>query len=190
MEDNPNQGGTRAHTPDLDWSQVRETMLMLHLAAGQIESAMKDSNTSVDVLTESFTTMAGYLHTITNALESLPDEGEIGSTKNNLLGLAEHVTGMAQQSIIAFQFYDKLTQRLGHVCHGLAILSDLVGDKSRIFNPAEWVSLQQEIRSKYSTMEERAMFEAVMNGVPVQEALDQFIAEMRKKQKGNDVELF
>jgi hypothetical protein len=182
------KGGTRAHTPDLDWSQVRETMLMLELAAGQIEAALKDSNTSVDVLMDSFTTMAGYLHTITNVLDSLPDEGEVGNTKHNLLGVAEHVTGMAQQSIIAFQFYDKLTQRLSHVCHSLASLTDLVGNHGRIYNPSEWVALQEQIRSKYSTTEERAMFEAVMSGVPVHEALSRFMSEM--KVKGNDVELF
>jgi hypothetical protein len=50
------------------------------------------------------------------------------------------------------------------------------------------VALQEQIRSKYSTTEERAMFEAVMSGVPVHEALSRFMSEM--KVKGNDVELF
>lgn len=188
MTDKVTKGGTRAHTPDLDWSQVRETMLMLELAAGQIESAMTDSNTSVEVLAESFTTMAGYLHTINNTLDSLPDEGEVGATKAHLQGMAEQVGGMAQQSIIAFQFYDRLSQRLAHVCHSLSSLTDLVGDQRRIFNPGEWVELQEKIRSKYSTPEEKAMFEAVMRGVSVQEALQAFMNEM--KDKGSDVELF
>ncbi|HOI51407.1 MAG TPA: hypothetical protein PLN02_03455, partial [Azonexus sp.] len=56
--------GTSAHNPDLNWSQVRETVLMLELAAVQIEHAMKDSNASVDVLTRSFTAMAGCMQEI------------------------------------------------------------------------------------------------------------------------------
>jgi hypothetical protein len=180
--------GSRARIPDLNWSQLHETMLMLELATGQIESAMTDSNSSVEVLTQSFTTMAGYLRSILNTLESLPDEGEMAGAKANLIGVADHVNGMAQQAIIAFQFYDKLTQRLQHVCHSLSELSNLVADQSRIFNPGEWVDLQERIRSKYSTAEEREMFQAVMEGLPVRDALNRFVAEM--KNKGDDIEFF
>ncbi len=188
MTDEIQRAGTRAHMPDLDWSQVRETMLMLELATGQIESAMKDSNSSVDVLTDSFTTMAGYLHMISSTLNTLPNEGEVGDTKKNVLEAANHVTGMVHQSIIAFQFYDKLTQRLGHVCHSLAALNELVGDQRRIFSPQEWVALQEKIRSKYTTVDECAMFDAVMSGVPVREALEQYMSGM--KDKGSDIDLF
>ena len=44
-----------AARPDLDWSQVRETILMLDLAVAQMEMAMRDSADSVDVLTHAFT---------------------------------------------------------------------------------------------------------------------------------------
>jgi hypothetical protein len=188
MTEPTKRSGTRAHMPDLDWSQVRETMLMLELATGQIESAMKDSNSSVDVLTDSFTTMAGYLHMISSTLEALPDTGEVGDTKKNALEAATNVTGMVHQSIVAFQFYDKLTQRLSHVSHSLAALNELVGDQRRIFNPQEWVALQEKIRSKYTTADEREMFDAVMGGMPVREALDRYMAEM--KDKSSDIDLF
>lgn len=180
--------GTHAHAPDVDWCQVRETTLMLELATGQIEAAMKDSNASVDVLTDSFTTMAGYLSMISGMLESLPDKGEIGDTKKNVLEAASHVTGMVHQSIVAFQFYDKLTQRLAHVSHSLAALNDLVGDQRRVVNPPEWVALQEKIKSKYTSVDECAMFDAVMGGMTVHEALAQYVHEI--KDKGGDVDLF
>lgn len=180
--------GTLAHQPDLNWSQVRETVLMLELAAVQIESAMKDSNASVEVLTNSFTTMAGYMQSIAATVQTLPDQGEVGVAKQTLSGVSEHVSGMVHQAIIAFQFYDKLVQRLAHVGISLGDLSDLVGDTGRLFRPGEWVALQCKIRAKYSTREEIAMFEAVMNGTPVQDAVDHFMAEM--KEKSDDIELF
>lgn len=188
MMDENIKGGTRAHSPDLDWSQLRETILMLELAAGQIEHAMKDSNASVEVLTDSFTTMAGYLRSMYEVMNSLPDGGEAGGKKAEMQRMAENVTGMVQQSIIAFQFYDKLSQRLTHVCHSLAALNELVGDKHRIYSPYEWVGLQQKIRSKYTTAEEHALFEAVMHGESVDEALDRYMRDMNKK--GDDIELF
>lgn len=186
-ENSPRQG-TSAHMPDLNWSQVRETVLMLELAAVQIETAMKDSNSSVEVLTDSFTTMAGYMQTISDSLQGLPDQGEVGATKEKLLGVSQNVSGMVHQAIIAFQFYDKLVQRLAHVGLSLGELSDLVGDSRRLFNPGEWVELQRHIKAKYSTREEVAMFDAVMKGMPVHEAVEQFIAEMQEK--SDDIELF
>jgi hypothetical protein len=180
--------GTLAHAPDLNWSQVRETVLMLELAAVQIEAAMRDSNASVEVLTDSFTTMAGSMRMISEIVQTLPNEGEVGTAKQNLHGVADRVSGMVHQAIIAFQFYDKLVQRLAHVGISLGGLSNLVSEPGRLYNPGEWVSLQGQIKSKYTTREEIAMFEAVMQGVPVHEAVERFMAEM--KEKSDDIELF
>lgn len=189
MSDNPTQPrGTTAHTPDLNWSQVRETVLMIELAAVQIETAMKDSNSSVDVLTDSFTTMAGYMRMISETVQTLPDNEETAQVKQSLMGASEHVSGMVHQAIIAFQFYDKLVQRLSHVGHSLHALSNLVGDQGRLYNPQEWVGLQEKIRSKYSMREEIAMFEAVMGGMSIQEAVNRCMAETN--QKSDDIELF
>lgn len=180
--------GTSAHMPDPNWSHLRETVLMLELAAVQIESAMKDSNASVDVLANSFTSMASYMRLISDTVQTLPDQGEPGLAKQNLSGISEHVSGMVHQAIIAFQFYDKLVQRLAHVGTSLGDLRNLVADGRRLYSPSEWVTLQDKIRIKYTTREEIAMFEAVMLGMPVQEAVDKFMAEM--KEKNDDIELF
>jgi uncharacterized protein with HEPN domain len=184
----PSPRGSTAHQPDLNWSQLRETVLMLELAAVQIETAMKDSNASVDVLTDSFTTMAGYMQMISDTVQTLPDTGEVGAAKQNLTGVSEHVSSMVHQAIIAFQFYDKLVQRLAHVGLSLGDLTELVSDTGRLFNPSEWVGLQNKIKAKYTTVDEVAMFDAVIQGVPVQEAVDKFMAEM--KNKSDDIELF
>lgn len=178
--------GSTAHAPDLNWSQVRETVLMLELATGQIEAAMKDSNASVDVLTNSFTSMAGYMKMITDAVAALPEESV---QREGLVGASEQVSGMVHQAIIAFQFYDKLVQRLAHVSHSMGALSELVADQRRIFSPYEWVALQEKIRSRYSTVDEVAMFEAVLGGTPVSEAIEQYVDRMKDK-GGDDIELF
>lgn len=190
MTEKPSQArGTAAHTPDLHWSQVRETVLMLELAAVQIETAMKDSNTSVEVLTDSFTSMAGYMGMLSDTLQSLPETEGVSEVKQNLIGVSDHVANMVHQAIVAFQFYDRLIQRLSHVGHSLGALSDLVADQRRIYNPHEWVGLQEKIRSQYSMREEVAMFEAVMQGMSVQEAVNRYMAEMNRK-GGGDIELF
>lgn len=179
--------GTTAHSPDLGWSQVRETVLMLELAAAQIDAAMRDSNASVDVLTGSFTNMAETLRLITGTLAEA--DASADETRARLLSAAGQVSGMVNEAVVAFQFYDKLAQRLAHVTHSLGELSELVGDQRRIFNPQAWVELQGRIRGKYTTPDEREMFEAVMTGTPVAEAIARYVETLRQ-QKVDDIELF
>lgn len=181
--------GTSAHAPDLNWSQVRETVLMLELAAAQIEAAMRDSGSSVEVLTDSFASMAETLRTISDSAAALPENDACAEVRQTLLGAAEQVSGRVHQAIIAFQFYDKLVQRLGHVTHSLDELSNLVGDQRRIFNPQQWADLQASIRAKYTTPDEREMFEAVMRGVPVSKAIEQYVEALKSK-PDDDIELF
>lgn len=191
-EHTPTPLGSRAQAPDLDWSQVRETVLMLELAAGQVEAAMRDSNTSVGVLGETFTSLADTLQHVDAAIETLPDTVGNGLVKNEIREGMGQVSAKVRHAIVAFQFYDKLAQRLDHVCHSLENLSLLVCDKDRLFNPQEWVALQELIRGKYSMTEERAMFDAVLAGMPVKEALNHYMAVRMQEveQSGGDIELF
>lgn len=183
--------GTRAHTPDLDWSQVRETLLMLQLAIGQIEAAMHEGNGSVEVLTQSFTSMAEYLRGMSSDVLALPDTEANASLKENLSTNAGMLTAMVQKAIIAFQFYDKLVQRLAHVSHSLDGLSEIIKSPQRLYSPGEWAMLQGIIRSKYSTEEEVRMFEEVMKGATVAEALQHFVDSKKSTAHSDgDVELF
>ncbi len=67
-------------------------------------------------------------------------------------------------AIIAFQFYDRLTQRLDHVKRELGWLSSLVSDPQQLYNPLAWSKLQEHIMSNYTMEEERIMFQHIMNG--------------------------
>lgn len=187
--DPTNVQGTRANRPDLDWSQIGETVLILQLSASQIMAAMRDSDSSVDVLANTFSSMAGYIRHMSELVQEIPTTPENASRKLALSGISEQVGSMINQAVISFQFYDKLVQRLSHVTHGLADITALVGDKSRLYSPDEWVALQERYRAKFSTAEERALFQSVViDGMPVERALETYLDSLRDK--GDDVELF
>jgi predicted methyltransferase MtxX (methanogen marker protein 4) len=171
---------------------VRETVLMLELAAGQVDAAMRDSNSSVNTLMDTFTSMADTLATIDVALGTLPDTVGNGMVKAEIQDNARQVAQKVHHAIIAFQFYDKLVQRLDHVCHSLSGLSGLVSDTGRLYNPAEWSALQELIRSKYTMTEERGMFDAVMAGATVDEALKHYMTTRMQQveDSGGEIELF
>jgi hypothetical protein len=178
-----------AVSPDLDWSQIRETVRMLFLSVAQIEIAMRESDDSVEQLTTSFTTMMDYENNIAKAVEQLPDTEETRDIRETIKMNTELVTQEMQGAIMAFQFYDKLTQRLSHVGGSIEGLSDLVNDISKIYNPLEWQNLQQQIKSKYSMREEHEMFDSVMNGMDVREAIRQY-NEVHKEDLQDDIEFF
>lgn len=183
----PHAVASTAARPDLDWSQVRETLLMLGLAVAQIESAMKDSHESVDVLTHSFTAMFGNAQVIADAAKDLPP----GATRQLIEENCTLVSARMQEAIVAFQFYDRMAKRLSHVSHSVDGLAELISDNRRLYSPHEWVGMQQRIRAENTMEEERVMFDAILQGMSVQQALAQY-REMRAQasKTADEVELF
>ena len=112
--------------------------------------------------------------------------------RNEIRAGTRQIADKIHAAIMAFQFYDKLVQRLDHVCQSLGGLSSVVADQRRLYNPGEWVALQQQIRGKYTMEEERAMFDAVLHGIPVKEAVETYLhARMEQVEaSGGDIELF
>lgn len=179
-----------ASRPDLDWSQVRETILMLNLSMTQIEVALHDSSSSVGELTDSFTSISGALDAIQNVSGQLPDTPEITAAKTEIALLGSEVSNKVGQAIVAFQFYDRLSQRLSQVCRNLDELGALVNDPVRLYNPYAWVTLQQQIRAKYVTEDDKHMFDTLMETRDVQKALAEFMKRKREQQPDGDIELF
>ena len=188
MDQQPVKPST-AVEPDLDWSQVRETVRMLFLAVAQIEIAMRESDDSVQKLTQAFTAMMLRERVISQAVDDLPDTAETRVIRQTIRQNADQVTEEIQGAVIAFQFYDKLSQRLTHVGTSIESLSELVGDTSRIYNPEEWKALQHAIRSRYSMREEHEMFDSVMRGGNVRDAVRTY-NEAHKGHLEDDIEFF
>lgn len=176
-----------AQKPDLDWSQVRETALMLNLAVAQILDALNEGDESVLNLTESFTAMANNVQATHVAAKALPESTEKATILNN----SSSVLNDLNHSIIAFQFYDKLTQRLNHVSKSLEGLVSLVSDPKRLYIPHEWRGLQEQIKSHYTVELERLMFDYILQGHSIEQALE--LVRQSKQPTNNsddDIELF
>jgi len=173
--------GSTARNPDLDWSQIRETILMLALSVAQIEVSMRDSDGSVEMLSNSFTSMIGQVKIIEKVAASLPDTAEVANAKAAITESCVTVSEMMRSAVMAFQFYDKLTQRLAHVNGSMNVLADLIADQRRLYNPYEWMGMQEKIRSRYTMEEERLMFEAIMQGKTVKQALAIYLQAMEEK---------
>jgi len=169
------------------WCLVRQTVQMLELAAGQIHVAMRDSSLSVEALIGAFSAMAERVQELEGRMQNaLPPENDLGE------GLRQ-VSGSMGEALVALQFYDRLAQRLEHVEHGLGHLAELLADSAQREQPTSWRALQEQIRSRYTTEEERIMFESVMGGMSVADAIAHYKENVLARTGCNgaaEVELF
>lgn len=170
--------------PDPDWSQVRETVKLLTLSAAQVDIILQEGDLSVNTLTESFTDIVESMQAINNHLLSL----DTSDTRDQALACCAETKAKIQTAIIAFQFYDRMQQCLQHVTSNLRGLSKLVESPERLYNPNEWQAFQNQIRSRYTMESEKMMFDAILQG----ESVDDAIAAKNAYQhnQSGDVELF
>lgn len=177
---------------EADWSQVRETIVMLNLATAQIEYSMSDGDESIDVLADSFTSMSEGIGAISKAVQSFAQYSNIDPLLHK--EVTEHcdqLSGEMQKSIIAFQFYDKLVQRLSHVRNSMTSLTDLIGDEQSLNSVDAWKQLQADVRNAYTMEEDKEMFDAIMSGQPIIEVLHTMVSKKyTAAATEEDIELF
>ena len=165
-----------------NWSQMKETILIINVAVARIEHAMIEGDDSFTSLSQSFVETVNSAKEIALSAEEL-DESPI---KNKIKENCEDITQRINDSIIAFQFYDKLSQRMALVSKTLGALTGVLEDKSKTNNQGEWIKLQNMIRSKYTLDSDQEMFDAVLNGMAIEEALKTAV----KKTTEHDIEFF
>lgn len=174
-----------ASKPDLDWSQIKETIKLLAISVVQVENGMRLGDNSVNVLTDNFAGMVNELQTIHAIIKELPISDERDKALVHCLAAQDKI----QSSIVAFQFYDRLQQCLYHTSLSLQGLSELIDDQDRLYNPKQWLIFQRKIRSYYTMESEKVMFDAVLQGKSINEALA-LAAAQDGLAGGNDIELF
>ncbi|MDP2904513.1 MAG: hypothetical protein Q8N96_15630 [Methylovulum sp.] len=172
--------------PDLDWSQVRETVKLLSLAAAQVNDLLREGDISVNTLTESFTALAEHMRVINSYLLAL-DSSPI---RDKALISCSETSDQIQSSVIAFQFYDRMVQCLQHVTSNLIGLSGLLESPDGLYNPGEWLKLQNGIRSRYTMESEKMMFDAILQGKTINEALAEKEAKQQEQKQMDNIELF
>jgi methyl-accepting chemotaxis protein len=173
---------------------IRETITMLYLAVCQIETSVNESNSSIDDLTTSFTDLAHHSQEVDEHVQAMTDLSELTDIKRQVNETSMEMQSKIKQAITAFQFYDRISQRLDHVARSLERVSDVIGDSDRVNDPETWTAIQEQVKSSYSMESERIMFEHIMRGASVKEALEiyrhHFSQEETGEVDGDEIELF
>ena len=177
-----------------DLLHIKETVSMLFLAVCQIEASIKESNTSVDSLTASFTDLAKHSREVDQHVQEMTDLSDIDNIKRQVSETSIEMQTKINQAITAFQFYDRVSQRLDHVARKLERVIDVIGNPADINNPGIWEHIQNEVKNSYSMESERIMFEHIMRGASVKEALEIYHHHFKQEESSDsgddEIELF
>lgn len=167
---NPDKSSDLDHL-DLNLNQVRETVTMLCLAIAQIKCTMTDGDTSIESLGAVFSDISKSINTLRDAARDA-QAGDAGDLADVVQSNTEAAGKCLSSAVTSLQFYDRVSQRLDHVTQGLHMLGDLLGDCERRTNPKAWEEIQNEVKESYSLDCERLMFEQIMLGASIEQALE------------------
>ena len=170
---------------DENWSHVRETILMINVAVSRIEHAMVEGNDSFTSLSQSFVGIAHSAKQISNEVQQLDESSQHETISQN----SKKITEQVESSIIAFQFYDRLSQRMTLVSKTLNSLTEILNHPDKKDIQDEWIALQNTIRSKYTLDADQEMFDSVLNGTSIEEALSAAVKKI-EQEEDNDIEFF
>ena len=171
---------------------------VLDLSVGQIQVALQEGNQSVNHLTESFVTLVNDNQLIIDTAEHIQEDNKpptVGTraVKATISQTSKEIHDKIHLSIMAFQFYDRLNQRLDHVVYGLNGIRKILANNENIQLSHEDVNvLIQEIRAQYSTEEERKLFDFFMEKGNIEQAMQAYQSAQahHSTEDEGDIELF
>ncbi len=142
----------------------------LELGAGQLDAAVRESDARVDQLASAVSSVASDARALGQELQALDssDAATARSARARIRELSAALSAHAEASITALQFYDKLIQRLTHVREGLVMPSEVLAARSPT---VDWKGLLEQVRARYSTVEERVLFDFMMRGLSADQML-------------------
>lgn len=181
----------------LEWKELSQTIMALNLSIAQIDLSMTEGSYSIDTLIDTFNFMREGLDQLNHSV--LNDEvQDVAELKSRLLQESHQLSEKVAASIVAFQFYDKLSQRLQHVSKGLSSLSDIISHQDRTMNEHTWNNYREKM-AKYAAMrEEYELYELIFTqGLTGEQAIEVMKVRMRERMEANknqpiedDIELF
>lgn len=124
----------------------------LAMAIAQIDMSIHESGQSVNLAMEAFTETANCLAKVRESLDSCPDE-VVGRVADDL----NTATQQLDKAIVAFQFFDRLTQRITHIGENLSSVTSVV-QEPELEHSYLWEQMQEKLRQVYSQDQERMLY--------------------------------
>jgi uncharacterized coiled-coil protein SlyX len=177
-----------------NYSHVKDTLKMLSITIAQISTSLSETNSNIDKLSSAFSNIANNVLTIHNSAMSISCVEPKDQMELELIQASSSAAkDTLSQTVVDFQLFDRLYQRLTHVIKSLDDMSALIQNPERLQDPMAWMELQSNLHDSYSMESERLMFASIMGGSSIEEAIAIYHAnapEQSERTESDDVELF
>ncbi len=161
----------------------------LELAILQITMSMKESDHSIEMLVDEITQFSDYLKVLNDDLNELAADRS-AEVLPELITKSEVANEQIQKVFIAFQFYDRLSQRMWHIEENLRAVADLI-QKPEQEHFELWKRLQHKLRSVYTFEQEQQLINAFTKGKQSSaDCLHLDSTEQKPSNSAGEIELF
>lgn len=175
--------------PTVNWSPQQQTARMLALCEAQMEAAIQDADAAVDTLVSAFTDLINAVRELSCLSSTTADNTTPTQTLAEINSRCTELSNQVTAAVMAFQFYDKLSQRLGHVRYSLSTMALFICDRSNSQRPEHWEKLLFTLGRLYRTAEERAIFDNIAGSLALTMS-DQEEPLSKAMSEAGSVELF
>ncbi len=174
--------------PESAWCEIEETVKLLVLSVTQIEVSIGESDDSVKTLAGAFESMAIGIQEIMAQLDQDCDCDTGKPEQSRMTELCGQLQGKICSAVVALQFHDRLSQRLTQIHRNLDNLTVLLGDRTVKKSRNDWHKIQDELRASYTMVEDCAMFDALMKGATVEQAVACYrTAQVKAREEESDL---
>lgn len=144
----------------------------LELGVAQLDAALRESEGRVENLAAAVSAVVSDARVLAAQMHAV-DAGSAECSRESRARIQDIVASLnshVEDAITSLQFYDKLVQRLTHIREGLAIPSDSSANGAPR-TALEREALLEQVRSHYSMVEERVLFDFMMRGLSAEQML-------------------
>ncbi len=162
-------------------NQVKEVTTMFKVAVALIEHAIDGGDDSTGVMIDRIIAAVRVVNEIKKRAEGIrdcPDEGgtsciqEVQTLGEQIESGCDLLTNTLDGTIVSFQDMDRIAQQLNQIANSLSDAAALINDPERINDAAEWRQMYENIRNTFVMMDAQILFEAILSGDNIQEAME------------------
>lgn len=161
-------------------------VMLLQLAAAQLALSLEETEKPFNDLTKLFLEIVEHHRRIDELLQQKP------SPDLALLHrLHKETEEKVKVSVVDFQFYDRMSQRLRHILSNLQQAIVVLSDTVAFADESKWSGIFNSVEESYTMQEEKDLYLAIKNGEGFESAVQRLIAKTQQKEAIEpDIELF
>ena len=161
-----------------DVSPIAENnqLVLLQLAAAQLTLSLEETEKPFNDLTKLFLEIVEHHRNIEELLQEKPYPDI-----EKLHKLHKQTESKVKISVVDFQFYDRMSQRLHHILSNLQQAILVLTDSSAFQDEKTWERIFKGIQESYTMQEEKELYLAIKQGEGFESAVEKLIAKTKAK---------